>query len=643
LGTPSESNVRRDEPTDQRPGRALRTGRPRLLDAVPAYWLCVSIAMVSGTALRWDAMQGSLLADDWDHYAMQAGIYPVARGKLDLFNFVAADAAERRALLGTGRLPWWTAPDIHLAVLRPLSSALLYLDYRVLDGPHHPRRPHLHSWLWWLLLMAAVASLLGSVLPLPAAALGVLIYALDDAHVLPVTWSANRSELIAIALVIWGLVAHVAARKRGFRAGRPIALLLVALGLLAGEHALGPLAYFVAFELVAGEGCLRRRLAALAPLAALVVAYLMLRTGLGYGLAGSSFYIDPLAEPLRYMSASAKRLPLLLADLAFEFAAEWQYWEPPWYRALLELHWFPPTWVTLARLQQIQPVLGLLAAALASIAAWRLCRAPVAHPRRAVGWLLLGGLLALLPMCGALPMGRLTLAAAVGFDAALGWLLWRLCSHVVGSGVLPARVGAVLAASSLIALHVVYASARSLREVSYYALRSRLEEQWVLHAELPDAELAGKNVIVVSSADWASQFFLPFVRHLHRRTLPASSEVLSAASGAPHQLLRVAPRVLDLRLPAAPSGNSFSNSAYRSESARFRAGEWYPGPRFNVAIVATADGQPIHLRFVFPVSLDDARYVFLYPTTAGLVRLQLPRVGEQLSLPAPAWPSFAQR
>jgi hypothetical protein len=635
--------VRRDEQTDQRVARAPRTGRPWLLHAVPAYWLCVAVAMASGTALRWDAMQGSFLADDWDHYAMQAGIYPVARGKLDLFNFVADDDAERRALLGTGRLPWWTAANIHLAVLRPLSSALLYFDYRVLDGPHHPGRLHLHSWLWWLILMAAVASLLGSVLPLPSAALGVLIYALDDAHVLPVTWTANRSELIAIALVIWGLTAHVAARKRGLRARRLLALALVALGLLAGEHAVGPLAYFVAFELVAGEGNMRQRLSALLPLAALVVVYLTLRSSLGYGLAGSSFYIDPLAEPLRYASACAKRLPLLLGDLAFEFAAEWQYWEPPWRHALLELHWLPPSWVTLERLQQIQRALGVLAAALALVATWRLCRAPAAQPRRAVGWLLLGGLLALLPMCGALPMGRLTLAAAVGFDAALGWLLWRLFGLVVGNGMLITRVGAALGATLLVSLHVVYASARSLREVSYYAVRSRLEEQWVLHAELPDAELAGKNVIVVSSADWASQFFLPFVRHLHGRTMPASSEVLSAASDAPHQLLRVAPRVLDLRLTPTPSGNSFSNSAYRSESAKFRAGEWYPGPRFNVAIVATSDGQPSHIRFVFPAALDDARYVFLYPTTAGLVRLQLPRVGEQLSLPAPAWPSFAQR
>src|SRR5262249_47913409 len=163
--------------------------------------------------------------------AMHAGIYPVARGPLDYFDFVGASAAERHALLDAGRLPWWTHATTHLAVLRPLASALIHFDFTVL-GPS-PYRLHLHSMAWWAVLIAAVAVLFRQLLPPAVAALGVLFYALDESHGLPLSWIANRSALVALALCIWALCAHVAARQGRFPLGRALALFLLALALLA--------------------------------------------------------------------------------------------------------------------------------------------------------------------------------------------------------------------------------------------------------------------------------------------------------------------------------------------------------------------------------------------------------------------------
>jgi hypothetical protein len=618
---------------------------PKLLSRlarVPArarYWSWVTLAIVCGVALRWGALNGSLLGDDWDHYAMEVGIYPVPRALLDKYNFVARGPGEHARLLHSGRLPWWSDSDIQLAVWRPLSSALVHFDFGVLDAQHKPWRQHWHSLFWWVLLLGAVASLLAEVLPLPAAAAGLLLYSMDDAHVLPIAWSANRSELVSIALVTWGLYAHVMARTRRVRGARAASLGLVALGLLAGEHGLAPLAYFVSFECASVDDSLRHRLRSLMPFAALTISYLAIRTGLGYAVTGSSFYIDPFAEPARYFVASLTRLPVLCADLTLGWASDWWYREPAWRAALIRLGFVPARWLAMEHLRQIQVGLGVLTLAGVGWFWMRTRRARVGMSSQSVRWLLLGAVMSLLPMCAALPMSRLTVAAAIGFDAAFGYLLWRSLCIVARRAPIIQRVAAAVCVALIVQLHAVRAAERSYAEVNYYAMRSHVEEDWVRAAELDVPDLAHKHVIIVSARDWASQFVLPFVRHAHGLEMPASSEVLSAASDSPHELTRVAANVLELGLREQPVDPPFLLSVYRRQTSLFHDGEIIPSDRFDVAVLKTVAGEPTRLRFTFRSSLDDPRYVFLYPMPRGLVRLRLPRVGERVRLPAPAWPS----
>lgn len=599
--------------------------------------------MVAGCALRWNALDGVLLADDWDHYAMCNDAYPAARHPLDLFNFVSPEPAERSRLRDTGRLPWWAAPDLQLSVFRPLSSALVTLDYRLLDAQHAPKLLHLHSMLWWLLLVLAVAALYRLLLPVPIASCGIAFFALDDAHILPVTWAANRSEVVALALAVAGLWAHVRARKRGWAAGRVLACVATGLGLLAGEHALAALGYFAAFELISGNGSFRQRARALAPFALMTLVYLGVRSALGYGVAGSGFYVDPWSEPLRYLSVCVTRVPLLLGDLVFDYAAEWQYWEPYFRPSLKARHLLPDSWLAIESLRSFQVGLGWLATLTAAGCTWLLCRPRASATRRTLGWLLVGGILSLIPVCGTLPMSRLTVAAAAGFDAGLGWLLWWLTHRAWQASLWHKRMSAALGFVLLVGLHLLYASVRNYNETGYYAGRSRLEEDWVLRAELDDGPLPEQSVIITAARDWTSEFALPLVRHLHGHNLPLTTQLLSARSDSGIELIRVASGVLDLRFRDPTSGTPFGSSVYRSEGGGFYAGAFYPGSHFNVMILEISAGEPIQLRYVFPRSLDDPHYVFLHPRESGMERVSLPRVGERLILPAPAWPSFDER
>src|SRR5581483_7462271 len=117
-----------------------------------------------------------------------------------------------------------------------------------------------------------------------------------------------------------------------------------------------------------------------------------------------------------------------------------------------------------------------------------------------------------------------------------------------------------------------------------------------------------------------------YVRRLRGLVVPASTELLTAASDSPHELVRVSPTVLDVLLPRPIPGARFLTSVYRHESLPFHTGDRLSCARFEVQIMDTSDGEPTHLRFSFPVTLDDPRYLFLYPEGSRMVQVAMPRV-----------------
>jgi hypothetical protein len=608
-----------------------------------AYLACVACAVALGLWLRADALGGTLLADDYDHYAMRAGIYPVARGPLDLFNFVSADPLERQALMRAGRLPWWSDSKLELSVFRPLASALVSLDYAVLGGV--PYRMHFHSMLWWVVLMLGVARLFYSVLPLPIAGLALLLYACDEAHGVPVAWIANRSALIAIAFVVWGLWAHVMLRTRGLRGGQVLSLACVALGLLAGEHAVGALAYFVSFEIFAARDAPGRRVRALAPVAALCTLYAGLHQWLGYGVAGSGFYIDPIRQPLRYLTACAERLPLLVGDITLGLGAEWHFGDPPFRLWLNDSGALPKSWLSFENLHGAQFTLGALAV-VASLALtvwlWR-SASTVRLQGVALRWLWPGALLSLIPMCSTVPMSRLTVGAAIGADAMIALIVVAAVHTTFGaSRVLPKIAGGALAAS-LLWVHGAYASVRTRDNVKGWADHSQAEARWVRQAQLDDTRVAGQKVFVIAAADWLSQAALPFLRHSQGRSVPLGSYLLSGGFAQAHMLDRVSDRVLDVYMLGTGMDGTFSGSAYRGSENPFRGGERVSLPEFSVQVVSVSRDQPSCLRVTFKKSVDDPGYVFLYAYKTGLGQPRMPSVGTSISLPHPSLPHFDAR
>jgi hypothetical protein len=179
--------------------------------------------------------------------------------------------------------------------------------------------------------------------------------------------------------------------------------------------------------------------------------------------------------------------------------------------------------------------------------------------------------------------------------------------------------------------------ARGLPDVHVIADRSHIEQDWVLAAEL-DRDLTGKHIFITSAHDWASMYVVPAVRHLSGLGVPASCQTLTPVPTQPHRLTRVAPNILDVSIESPPSAATFTASVYRPETAGFRVGDIVRTPLYAVEILETHELDPTSMRFYFPASLDDPRFVFLHPMRGGMKRLTLPAVGESVRLERPFAP-----
>jgi hypothetical protein len=239
-------------------------------------------------------------------------------GPLDLFRFADGDPKTARGLMDIGQIPWTADPATRGAFLRPLSALTHMLDEAVWPGS--PAAMHAHSLAWFAVALAGAGLVYRRVLGVAwAAGLAALLYAVDDSHGATVAWIANRNAWVAAAFAFPALALHDRFRRDGWRAGRWLAPLFMGAALLGGESAVGIAPYLVAYALHLDRApSLRARLLSLAPYVALLVAWRVAYARAGFGVYGSSIYVDPGQDPLLFLGAVARRAPLLLLGaLAF--------------------------------------------------------------------------------------------------------------------------------------------------------------------------------------------------------------------------------------------------------------------------------------------------------------------------------------
>ena len=563
-----------------------------------------------GVALVLPSLGAGRTGDDYIHQLRLSGDPGVAGlvpGSLDLFVFSSGDPAQRRGQMNEGVFSWWTAPDFRLAFWRPLASLTHVIDHRLLGGD--PALMHVHSVIWVALLLLVLARLYHRFHAGWIAGLALLLYAVDDAKGFTVSFLANRNALVAATLGFAAVLLHDRWRRDGWRPGAAAAPATFALALLAGEAALGVVAYLVAHALFLDRGPRARRLGALAPYAVVCLVWLVAHRAQGYGTLGSGIYLDPLGEPGAFLAALPQRLPVLvLSQLAGPPSDLWLFYPAP-------------------------VATAVLAAAFGTMVAALLLLRPLLRGDPVARFWAGGALLACVPVSATFPSDRLLVFAGVG---AMGLVAAFLASRSTGPPApaegRPRRIASRIAVVVLVLCHLVVAPALlPLRAMTIRTLETTYAR--VERLVPRDPSVRDKTLVVVNAPSDGLVCYLPFIRQA--TGVPRPRHVRLLASGVdPVAVSRLDAHTLRLR----PAGGFLRHTVermVRGAGRPFRLGERVEVEGLRVVVTElTADGRPAAAEFRFAAPLEDAgRFVWMRWDVDRLVPWEPPPPGEETTLP----------
>jgi hypothetical protein len=566
-------------------------------------WLVAALALLVAAP----SVSADFYSDDQGMVLAMDGIAPpMIPGPFHLYTFMTGAPGERDALVRDSQVPWWTVDGIRLSFCRPLSSALLALDHAL--AGRDPLPYHLHSMAWYAAAAVAAGALFRRLLPEREALTAAVLFAIAPAHWMLASWPSARHVAISGTLSIAALLAHWEARNRpeASRLWPLLALGLGALALAGGETGLGVFGYVAAYELLGRRDPLARRLRALAPWAALFFAYALLYKGLGFGVRGAGAYLDPIAQPLAYLTAMPTRLAVYASA------------------ALLCI----PSELTVIAPSSV-PLLSALGVGAVLTLTWLWSRALRALPpnqARTLAWLLVGALLAVLPGLASIPGDRVLFLSNLGIVAVLSIVLqhaWAKGER--GLGVWLSRLGVVVFGFVHLALAPLSFAfgAWQLAVTSHAALAAASQ------AEIPARP--GLTVVGIGLADPLVGMYLASALYIAPRPEPRPRSVyLLSMSAHRHRVRRVDERTLEITLLGGTLLDEALEYLFRARSSPLRAGDVTPLGAFSVRVLEEDAGRPTRFSVLFDRSLEDPSLSFVIWKRGGLRAFALPQAGQEV-------------
>lgn len=565
----------------------------------------LAVPLFAATCLTATGLALNFFVDDYYLLMVLEGQHAPAT-KTELFTFGTGSAEEMVPFIAKGPHPWWTLPEFKMRFFRPLTSASLWLD-QYLFG-RNAAGWHIHSLLWYLLIIVAWGLLARRVLPERTAALAVLLFAVSASHWMPAVWLANVNALVATVGPLFGVWAHLKWREDHWKPGLPLSLLGYVTGLLGGEGWLGVLAYTGAYELFGRKDSFAKRTLCVAPATALAVGYVIAYKLYGYGVFGSGIYADPMSEPFEYIRMITERVLALVGGVLLSVQLD------PWVL-------FPYTRG------------AIIAAGIASVFlfAWLLKKAWKGiedSERQAIRWMIPAGLLSLLPVAATVPMNRLLLATTLAGSALVAILLrhwWQ--TRVPGK-----RTAYGTACGVLAGIHLVF----SPLMWPAYSTTTTILNNWMIENSLSacmnDENIEEKHVFVLSVDNPLMCMYPPLIRNAFGMERPKSWHALST-SPTDHVLTRID----DRRFVLEAVGGSLTDGEFmeivRSGRFQFDEGQKIPLEGSTITVLNVVDGKPRKMEVTLDAAAESGAYVFLESAGGRLRLCTLPPVGESVTIP----------
>jgi hypothetical protein len=525
---------------------------------------------------------------------------------LDLYRLFDPEHVGR--LLDGAGLPWWTYDQATCAFMRPLSGLTHVLDHYLM--PNNPIWAHLHSLLWFSLLLGVVTATYWQLLDRPwVAALASAMFALDNAHGSTVGWVVNRSAVVAAVFAVTALLCHHRQRSGAGMAWGFAGWAAFALGMFSAELALCIVGYLLAYTVFLDRGSAARRARALLPYALIGVVWAGLRSAGHYGTNGLYAYVDPVHEPVAFLQYLPARLALLIASQVSRLCSD-----------LYEM--IPAT---------VQPWFLLAAVFSCSVTLWFTW--PTLRTHRTARFWGVGTLLSAVPMAATQPSDRLLTLIGVGTMPLLAQAIYdglqgaRAGGHTAHPGSTALRGGL---AAGYSAMHLVIAPVllpvASLAAAMLDGVIQRAE------ASLPvEPGVREQTIIVAAAPDSAFMSYLPVIRSVNGKPRPrrqywlVSTQAEVRIERRAHNVLRVTPA----------RGFYDRRSEARSPLHPFAKGARIELSDMTVEIVElTADGRPAVCDFVFRKPLEASEYVWRTWRSGRLEPLPALPIGQSMVLQA---------
>jgi hypothetical protein len=518
-------------------------------------------------------------ADDWVLLTVFDGKLSTSATKLDLYHFASGDPVQTSAFVARGPWPWWTHPELKIQLWRPLASVLFTLDHALFG--HAPLGYHLHAIAWWLGTVLAAGAIFRRALPPIAAAIALLLFVVDDAHVQPIGWISSRHMVVAAAPALFGLWAHLRAREEGWVAGRILGPLGAAVGLLGSEAALGVLGFWIAYELVGRRDARSARVRGAAPAVALGVLYVGAYKALGYGAANSGMYVEPMSDPIAFMKVALIRIPVLIGDLLLSVPADFSNIAP---RAPFV-------------------ALGLVAAVVVALLVRWAWPSLSEHERASVRWLGLGALFGILVGLAGFPGSRVLLVPSIGGFGVLGLLIDKA---LVGAAPAPRSVRA--GGYALLFLHGVFALAMFGVQTSMLGDMARKTE--AVSASLVFDGPLPKRVYILTGSDPFGPLYTLSVRFVKGPDDVDTWSILSMSKRT-HRIERTGDRSLTVETEGGTFFDGGFVEVYRSRNHPLPAGTVVEMKGATVRVLSDQEGLPTKIELTLDVPFEDPSVALL--------------------------------
>jgi hypothetical protein len=519
--------------------------------------------------------------DDHFHRFMMSEFPEFGYRPINVFTVLDGDQQSIDEYIDYGALPWWTARNYRLMFFRYLSVFFMWIDYQL--WPNSPWIMHFHSLLWYGALVVAAGLLfrriMGVIWP---AGLAALMYALDEAHALPVSWLANRNALLSTFFGILCLIAYDAWRRKRSKWGGFLSPICLILGLCAGEMALAALGYLFAYMLFLDQASWRRRLKSFLPIGGVLLIYFMIYRYFNFGSHGSGYYMNPFGDPVAFMKTFFFRAPLL-------FMGQWS-----------------PIPADMAILLPTEMVHNLWIGAIGLFVLLAFLFYPLIRKDNVARFWCLGMMLSLLPISAVSPSNRLLFFVGLG---AMGLLALFLKGLIEKSGWLPSpsawRMIAWGLAAYFIVLNLILAP--FAMPINAYAIKPFGEQVDKAIATVPsDKLIEDQDLVLVNPPDYllfASN--IGTLKILEGKSFPKRIRALGVGS-IPMELIRVDERTLNVRI----SGGLFADPLgrlFRAKDDPMKVGEEVQLTGMNVHVTKlTENGDPQEVVFRFSVPLEDS-------------------------------------